>query len=339
MFGKIKSIIVYLLWYLKNNNIGEFSCEFEEKIAGVNIIPSLYKGILRKYDYGDFFVLKNEEYQKKCLLFVKPHVDFSDFVVKAAQFQNIFAVFKLNYNDLKDFHHNYYNKTKNVNKNHNENHIYDSENNLKDDPSYKNLFSDDIWPIKTKIQEKLFLDKYFSLMISYLKKNIKITNVETTTIEYLNQLIQFISGKTFPFSIFLLNDIQTQLFYEFKYDECTFIVYKGRDGYVNIVLFILIFIILICLFMLFKIWMSSQSTTPLITPPELNSCQIIHFKDINPKTLKNCTICLNDFDEMSICRILYCNHYFHSECVDPWLINMSARCPYCRKAVKFGLNI
>ena len=43
-----------------------------------------------------------------------------------------------------------------------------------------------------------------------------------------------------------------------------------------------------------------------------------------------CTICTEDFEKGQDIRVLPCNHKFHPECVDPWLLNVSGTCPLCR---------
>ena len=47
-----------------------------------------------------------------------------------------------------------------------------------------------------------------------------------------------------------------------------------------------------------------------------------------------CSICLDDFmhDETTV-RELPCNHIFHPECIDPFLLNNSSLCPLCKKSV------
>lgn len=44
----------------------------------------------------------------------------------------------------------------------------------------------------------------------------------------------------------------------------------------------------------------------------------------------SCPICTDDFIKGQDLRVLPCNHQFHPECVDPWLINVSGTCPLCR---------
>lgn len=45
-----------------------------------------------------------------------------------------------------------------------------------------------------------------------------------------------------------------------------------------------------------------------------------------------CTICMDDFVMSYVVRTLPCKHYFHSDCIDPWL-RRNASCPTCRAAV------
>lgn len=40
-----------------------------------------------------------------------------------------------------------------------------------------------------------------------------------------------------------------------------------------------------------------------------------------------CSICTEDFEKGQDLRVLPCDHKFHSECVDPWLLNVSGTCP------------
>ncbi|RYP56025.1 hypothetical protein DL771_012189 [Monosporascus sp. 5C6A] len=43
-----------------------------------------------------------------------------------------------------------------------------------------------------------------------------------------------------------------------------------------------------------------------------------------------CSICTEDFTVGEDVRVLPCDHKFHPQCVDPWLINVSGTCPLCR---------
>ncbi|PWA91407.1 zinc finger, RING/FYVE/PHD-type [Artemisia annua] len=51
------------------------------------------------------------------------------------------------------------------------------------------------------------------------------------------------------------------------------------------------------------------------------------------RSLYECVVCLNDFQEMDTLRILpSCNHAFHLDCIDIWLQN-NANCPLCRLSI------
>ncbi|KAI9037979.1 RING-H2 finger protein [Aspergillus affinis] len=44
----------------------------------------------------------------------------------------------------------------------------------------------------------------------------------------------------------------------------------------------------------------------------------------------SCPICTDDFVKGQDLRVLPCNHQFHPDCIDPWLVNVSGTCPLCR---------
>ena len=43
-----------------------------------------------------------------------------------------------------------------------------------------------------------------------------------------------------------------------------------------------------------------------------------------------CPVCLEDFEENQDVRVLPCSHSFHTDCIDPWLLNVAGSCPLCR---------
>ncbi|KAL8913956.1 MAG: hypothetical protein Q9171_001341 [Xanthocarpia ochracea] len=43
-----------------------------------------------------------------------------------------------------------------------------------------------------------------------------------------------------------------------------------------------------------------------------------------------CSVCTDDFTKGQDVRVLPCNHKFHPDCIDPWLLNVSGTCPMCR---------
>lgn len=44
----------------------------------------------------------------------------------------------------------------------------------------------------------------------------------------------------------------------------------------------------------------------------------------------NCSICLDSFNLNEELLVLKCNHYFHYNCIHPWLTKESTKCPTCR---------
>lgn len=40
-----------------------------------------------------------------------------------------------------------------------------------------------------------------------------------------------------------------------------------------------------------------------------------------------CSVCTDDFVKGQDIRVLPCNHKYHPECIDPWLLNVSGTCP------------
>ena len=50
-------------------------------------------------------------------------------------------------------------------------------------------------------------------------------------------------------------------------------------------------------------------------------------------TKEVCAICVDDFRENDMTRVLPCNHFFHPDCIDPWLISHSSMCPLCKQSV------
>ena len=46
-----------------------------------------------------------------------------------------------------------------------------------------------------------------------------------------------------------------------------------------------------------------------------------------------CVICLTDLMDQEIVKGLKCDHFFHPECIDPWL-KAKDECPVCRQKVQ-----
>ena len=55
----------------------------------------------------------------------------------------------------------------------------------------------------------------------------------------------------------------------------------------------------------------------------------------------HCSICRETYEEISDkdLRILKCSHAFCCECIDPWLLSHSYKCPNCREEMDGHINI
>lgn len=80
-----------------------------------------------------------------------------------------------------------------------------------------------------------------------------------------------------------------------------------------------------------------QQTTPVTEQPEGIAAAIAptavasgSIDGTSNDDALGCTICTEDFEKGQDIRVLPCDHKFHPECVDPWLLNVSGTCPLCR---------
>jgi hypothetical protein len=46
----------------------------------------------------------------------------------------------------------------------------------------------------------------------------------------------------------------------------------------------------------------------------------------------SCTICYENYEFGDYVKQLNCNHEYHVECIDPWLVN-EKRCPMCNAEI------
>ncbi|KPI42353.1 uncharacterized protein AB675_9482 [Cyphellophora attinorum] len=69
---------------------------------------------------------------------------------------------------------------------------------------------------------------------------------------------------------------------------------------------------------------TTDTTSPNTEPPPTTTNTAA---TTSPTT---CSSCTDDFELGADVRVLPCNHHFHPECVDPWLLNVSGTCPLCR---------
>ncbi|XP_059664401.1 RING-H2 finger protein ATL16-like [Cornus florida] len=66
---------------------------------------------------------------------------------------------------------------------------------------------------------------------------------------------------------------------------------------------------------------------------EIPTFQYIRGEGTEDKSLCKCVVCLNEFQEQDVLRVLpSCSHAFHLDCIDIWL-QSNANCPLCRSSI------
>jgi len=68
----------------------------------------------------------------------------------------------------------------------------------------------------------------------------------------------------------------------------------------------------------------------VLNKEQLNKLLKYEYKDVNKEKYKECSVCLEDYTEENILRILKCEHGFHVDCIDKWLTECDYKCPVCR---------
>ena len=66
------------------------------------------------------------------------------------------------------------------------------------------------------------------------------------------------------------------------------------------------------------------------TSDEKTSVKLRRQKSSDQQT---CAICIADYNNNDVLRILPCGHNFHQECIDQWL-NQSLLCPFCKRDIR-----
>ncbi|ORY07124.1 hypothetical protein K493DRAFT_332896 [Basidiobolus meristosporus CBS 931.73] len=85
-----------------------------------------------------------------------------------------------------------------------------------------------------------------------------------------------------------------------------------------------------------------QFTVVMEPPPAYDPKSMIsphQLKSDDEETAQSvCPICLDDFKDGEEVRELPCCHYYHLECIDPWLTTKSGTCPMCKLPISSDLT-
>jgi E3 ubiquitin-protein ligase RNF115/126 len=82
----------------------------------------------------------------------------------------------------------------------------------------------------------------------------------------------------------------------------------------------------------------SNSGPPPMPKDQVENLPTVKISDEQVKSTNlQCTVCMDDFQVGDSARQLPCEHFFHQDCIIPWL-NLHASCPICRKTFVTGSN-
>lgn len=82
-----------------------------------------------------------------------------------------------------------------------------------------------------------------------------------------------------------------------------------------------------------------EKHSPLFAGFNVLSSDIVKFKSFERPDTNICTICFDEFIGEDEVRMLECKHYFHSTCIDRWLVGHSNKCPCCRNKIEIEEKI
>lgn len=83
----------------------------------------------------------------------------------------------------------------------------------------------------------------------------------------------------------------------------------------------------------------SNTGPPPMPDEQVQNLPTVKISDEQVKnTNLQCTVCMDDFQVDDSARQLPCEHFFHQDCIVPWL-KLHASCPICRKTFVSGQNV
>lgn len=70
-----------------------------------------------------------------------------------------------------------------------------------------------------------------------------------------------------------------------------------------------------------------------VSEDAINELQTMKYSELDEQHRERhdkCSICLSEFEKTDTVRLLKCEHFFHQDCIDPYLKNYNNKCPMCR---------
>lgn len=76
-----------------------------------------------------------------------------------------------------------------------------------------------------------------------------------------------------------------------------------------------------------------------MTKKQMKKLKKIKFRNEDSDKYQTCAICLEDYKENEELRILPCEHEYHKNCIDEWLVKNNSSCPKCRQGANDSLDV
>jgi len=126
------------------------------------------------------------------------------------------------------------------------------------------------------------------------------------------------------------NIINFIIYLRFKIDYfLVFCIFNTLILAIQYLIVIILFVSLLICYPSFLTLLNMNELTEGITSEQINLIQIIK---LTHNLDEHCSICLDEFKEGDELRFVECDHNFHKECLDKWLL-LKNTCPICRKNI------